>query len=171
MARRGVIYALAPSHQNLQTIWAGTDDGLIHLTRDGGKNWKDVTPPQLHAWAKVSQLDSSHFDDDTVYAAINTLRLDDLKPHVLRTHDGGKSWQEIVHRSDSGEKHIADVKTDHGWVIEFQHSYLNPEERRSRADRAARSETRIGERAQPASHTDGSSAGPHLHRATSRFGG
>src|SRR6476620_7761119 len=96
MPRRGVVYTLAPSPLDINLMWAGTDDGLIHLTRDGGKNWKDVTPPQLHAWAKVSQLDSSHFDDDTVYAAINTLRLDDLKPHVLRTHDGGKTWQEIV---------------------------------------------------------------------------
>jgi len=96
MPRRGVIYALAPSHQNLTTIWAGTDDGLIQLTRDGGKTWKNVTPPELPAWAKVSQLDSSHFDDDTVYAAINTLRLDDLRPHVWRTHDGGGSWKEIT---------------------------------------------------------------------------
>ena len=95
--RRGVIYAMAPSRLNVDVLWAGTDDGLIHLTRDGGKNWKNVTPPAMTPWSKVSQLDSSHFDDQTVYAAINRLRLDDLKPHIYRTHDGGATWTEIVH--------------------------------------------------------------------------
>jgi photosystem II stability/assembly factor-like uncharacterized protein len=94
--RRGVVYAIAPSHLNVDVIWAGTDDGLIHVTRDGGKTWKDVTPPGLTPWSKVSQLDTSRFDDQTVYAAINRLRLDDLKPHIYRTHDGGTTWQEIV---------------------------------------------------------------------------
>ena len=94
--RRGVIYAVAPSHKDVNVIWAGTDDGLIHVTRDGGKNWKNITPPELTPWSKVSMLDSSHFDDQTVYAAINRFRLDDLKPHIYRTHDGGKSWKEIV---------------------------------------------------------------------------
>ncbi|HYW43589.1 MAG TPA: glycoside hydrolase [Bryobacteraceae bacterium] len=94
--RRGVVYAIGPSHFNVNTIWAGTDDGLIHVTRDGGKNWKNVTPPGLTPWSKVSQLDASHFDDQTVYAAINRLRLDDLKPHIYRTHDGGATWNEAV---------------------------------------------------------------------------
>ncbi len=94
--RRGVVYAIAPSHLNADVIWAGTDDGLIHVTRDGGKSWKNVTPPGLTPWSKVSQLDTTPFDDDTVYAAINRLRLDDLKPHIYRTHDGGATWQEIV---------------------------------------------------------------------------
>ena len=77
-------------------LWAGTDDGLIHVTRDGGKNWKDVTPPAMKPWSKVSQLDASHFDDRSVYAAINSLRLDDLKPHIFRTHDNGATWKETV---------------------------------------------------------------------------
>lgn len=94
--RRGVIYALAPSPREANLLWAGTDDGLIHLTRDGGKSWRDVTPPQLVPWAKVSILEAGQFDEQTAYAAINTLRLDDLRPHILRTHDGGKSWSEIV---------------------------------------------------------------------------
>jgi len=94
--RRGVIYALAPSHKDVNVIWAGTDDGLIHITRDGGKSWTNVTPPELTPWSKVSQLDASHFDDLSVYAAINRFRLDDLKPHIYRTHDGGKTWKEIV---------------------------------------------------------------------------
>ena len=93
---RGTIYAVAPSFKEADTIWAGTDDGLIHLTRDGGKNWKNVTPPQLVPWAKVAMIEASHFDAGTAYAAINTFRLDDLRPHIYRTRDFGASWQEIV---------------------------------------------------------------------------
>jgi photosystem II stability/assembly factor-like uncharacterized protein len=94
--RRGVVYSLGPSHLNVNVLWAGTDDGLIHLTRDGGKTWKNVTPQPMTPWSKVAQLDASHFDDDTVYAAINRLRLDDQKPHIYRTHDGGATWTETV---------------------------------------------------------------------------
>src|SRR3954454_13594979 len=95
-AQRGVIYAVAPSPLDINRIWAGTDDGLIHTTIDGGLHWKDVTPPQLGPWMKVSILLAGHYDALTAYAAINTLRLDDLRPHILRTHDGGKTWTEIV---------------------------------------------------------------------------
>ncbi len=94
--RRGVIYAVAPSYKDVNLIWAGTDDGLIHITRDGGKAWKDVTPPDLTAWSKVSMIDASHFDTETAYTAINRFRLDDLHPHIYRTHDGGKTWQAIT---------------------------------------------------------------------------
>ena len=100
--RRGVIYALAPSPREGRTLWAGTDDGLIHLTRDGGKSWRDVTPPQLVPWAKVSVIEAGRFDAQTAYAAINTLRLDDLRPHILRTRDGGKNWAEIVNGLPDG---------------------------------------------------------------------
>src|SRR5258708_36259716 len=72
---------------------AGTDDGLIHVTRDGGKTWKNVTPPGMTPWSKVAQLDASHFDDDTVYAAVNRLRLDDLKAHIYRDPARGRAWQ------------------------------------------------------------------------------
>ena len=94
--QRGVVYALAPSPKDRGTLWAGTDDGLLHLTRDGGKQWQDVTPPELKPWAKVSVIEASHFDAQAAYAAINTLRLDDLRPHLLRTRDAGKSWQAIT---------------------------------------------------------------------------
>ncbi|MDB6068737.1 MAG: glycosyl hydrolase repeat-containing protein [Pedosphaera sp.] len=100
MARRGVIYTVAPSHQNVKSIWVGTDDGLIHITRDGGKTWSNVTPPELSPWSKVSLIDAGHFDSKTAYAAINRLRLDDLRPHILRTHDGGKTWKEITQGID-----------------------------------------------------------------------
>lgn len=93
---RGTIYAVAASRKEADTIWAGTDDGLIQITRDGGKTWKNVTPPQLTPWAKISILEASHFDAGTVYAAVNTFRLDDLRPHIFRTRDYGASWQEIV---------------------------------------------------------------------------
>lgn len=102
MARRGVIYTVAPSYKDINTIWAGTDDGLIHVTRDGGKNWTNVTPPQLPSWAKVSLIDAGRFDADTAYAAINTFRLDDLRPHIFRTRDGGKTWKEIVNGIPDG---------------------------------------------------------------------
>lgn len=94
--QRGVVYALAPSPLDVNLIWAGTDDGLIQVTADGGQHWTNVTPPQLSAWNKVSIIDAGHFDRDTAYAAINTLRLDDLRPHILRTHDAGKTWTEIT---------------------------------------------------------------------------
>ena len=93
---RGVIYAIAPSPKDANLIWAGTDDGLIQVTHDGGKNWQNVTPPELTPWSKVAQMDASHFDTPTAYAAVNRFRLDDLQPYICRTHDGGKTWQKIV---------------------------------------------------------------------------
>ena len=93
---RGVIYAVAPSFKDANTIWAGTDDGLIHITRDAGKIWQNVTPPQLTPWSKVSIIEAGHYDAGTAYAAINTFRLDDLHPHIYRTRDYGKNWAEIT---------------------------------------------------------------------------
>ncbi len=94
MARRGVIYSLAPSPKDINTLWAGTDDGLIHVTKDGGKTWKKSY--DSGTWSKISQLEASHFEVNTAYAAINRIRLDDQKPHIFRTKDGGKTWQETV---------------------------------------------------------------------------
>jgi photosystem II stability/assembly factor-like uncharacterized protein len=93
--QRGVIYAVAPSPLDINLIWAGTDDGLIHRTTDGGAHWNDVTPKQLKPWQKISILDAGHFDKNTAYAAVNTLRLDDLRPHIYRTHDAGATWTEV----------------------------------------------------------------------------
>ncbi len=93
---RGVIYSVAPSPKDVNLIWAGTDDGVIQVTHDGGKKWENVTPAELTPWSKLAQMDASHFDTATVYAAVNRFRLDDLHPYIYRTHDGGKTWHKIV---------------------------------------------------------------------------
>jgi photosystem II stability/assembly factor-like uncharacterized protein len=94
--RRGVIYTVAPSYKDINVIWAGTDDGLVHVTRDGGKTWANVTPPGVTSWSKLSLIDAGRFDAATAYAAVNRIRLDDQRPHVHRTHDFGKTWKRIV---------------------------------------------------------------------------
>ena len=103
MPRRGVIYAVAPSPKDINVIWAGTDDGLIHITKDGGKTWQNVTPPtpqgeqnDFWIWSKISQIDAGHFDKNVAFVAVNRIRLDDQRPHIFRTKDGGKNWKEIV---------------------------------------------------------------------------
>jgi len=101
--RRGVIYTVAPSPLEANRIWCGTDDGLVHLTTDGGKTWNDVTPATISAWQKISLIEAGHFDSNTAYAAVNTLRMDDLRPHILATHDAGKTWTEIVKGIPAGQ--------------------------------------------------------------------
>ncbi len=94
--KRGVIYALAPSFKNIDTLWAGTDDGLIWQTRDGGKKWNDITPKELTPWSKVTQINASHFDDNSAYASVSRFRINDEQPYIYRTHDGGKTWKLIT---------------------------------------------------------------------------
>ncbi|MDQ6764761.1 MAG: glycoside hydrolase, partial [Verrucomicrobiota bacterium] len=101
--QRGVVYTVAPSPLDVNRIWAGTDDGLIHLTTDGGKSWSDITPPTISAWQKISLIEASHFDANTAYAAVNTLRVDDVRPHIYRTTDAGKTWQEIIRGIPDGQ--------------------------------------------------------------------
>ncbi len=96
MAQRAIIYALGPSSLNKDIIWAGTDDGLVHLTSDGGMNWKDVTPPDLTSWDKISQIDAGHFNEHTAYIAVNAIRKDNMQPLIYRTHDLGATWHKIV---------------------------------------------------------------------------
>ncbi len=93
MPRRGVIYTIAPSFKDSNTILAGTDDGLMHVTRDGGKNWKNVTPAGIDSWNKISMMEASHFDVNTAYAAVNSIRCDDMRPHIFKTNPGRKSSQ------------------------------------------------------------------------------
>lgn len=96
MPRRGVIYTVAPSPLDSNTIWAGTDDGLIQVTRDGGRHWNNVTPPSISSWSKISLIEAGHFDANTAYAAVNCIRLDDNRPHIYCTHDGGRNWEAIT---------------------------------------------------------------------------
>ena len=100
--RRGVIYSLGLSPVNGNRIWAGTDDGLIWTTTNGGGHWDNVTPPELKPFWKVFNMEAGHFDAETAYAAVNTMRLDEMRPHLFRTHDGGKSWTEIVNGIPDG---------------------------------------------------------------------
>ena len=92
----GTILAIAPSSVKEGVIWVGTDDGNIQLTRDAGKTWLNVTPASVTTWSKVSIVEASHFDAGTAYAAVDRNNIDDLHPHILRTHDFGKTWQETV---------------------------------------------------------------------------
>jgi photosystem II stability/assembly factor-like uncharacterized protein len=96
MPRRGVIYTVAPSPKDINTIWCGTDDGYIQVTKDGGKNWTNVTPSAITSWSKVSIMEASHYDAKIAYAAVNRIRCDDMRPHIYKTLDGGVSWKEIV---------------------------------------------------------------------------
>ena len=91
----GSITALAPSPLDVNVLWAGTGDGLIQLTVDGGAKWSNVTPPEMKPWTRIFNMEAGHFDSKTAYAAANTLRIDDMNPHFWRTHDGGKTWTEI----------------------------------------------------------------------------
>ena len=127
--QRGVIYSLAPSFKNINTIWAGTDDGQLWITRDGGKNWSNLTPQEIPAWRKITQLEASHFDDNSAYASASGFRIDDLRPYIYRTHDGGKSWQLITHglpdspvdavREDPERKGLLFAGTETGVWVSF----------------------------------------------------
>ncbi|HSC48246.1 MAG TPA: hypothetical protein VLG68_09175, partial [Gammaproteobacteria bacterium] len=127
---RGVIYAIAPSRFSADDIWAGTDDGLIWRTKDGGKHWQDVTPKGNPAWYKVGILEAGHFSADTVYAAIDAHRVNDYTPYIYRTHDGGKRWTLIsagipagsfvnVVREDPLQKGLLYAGTELGMYVSF----------------------------------------------------
>ncbi|HTW58724.1 MAG TPA: hypothetical protein VMD99_11365 [Terriglobales bacterium] len=126
----GVVFTIAPSALHRDTIWAGSDTGLIHLTRDGGKTWKNVTPPGLTPWSKISLIEASHFDPAVAYAAVDRSRLDDQAPYLYRTRDYGATWQPITHgiaphsflraiREDPGKKGLLFAGTEFGPYISF----------------------------------------------------
>ena len=94
--RFGVVYTIGPSPLAATTVWVGTDDGLIHVTWNDGKTWLNVTPPATTAWSKVSQIEAGHFDVETAYASVDRHRIADNKPYIYRTHDGGKTWDNVV---------------------------------------------------------------------------
>jgi photosystem II stability/assembly factor-like uncharacterized protein len=129
-ASRGVVYWLAPSPLQGKRLWAGTDDGLIWLTKDDGGHWSNVTPKQLSPWSKVGIIDASHFDANTAYAAVDRHRLDDNRPFIYRTRDGGKNWSLItaglpkdqfvnVVREDPRQPGLLYAGTDWGVFVSF----------------------------------------------------
>ena len=93
--RRGVIYTIAPSPVRTGEIWVGTDDGLVQLTQDEGKTWKDVTPHELMPWSKVTHIAASRYDAGKAFAAVDRHRLEDLQAYLYRTKDFGKTWQRV----------------------------------------------------------------------------
>jgi photosystem II stability/assembly factor-like uncharacterized protein len=90
------VFAFAESPRVDGLLWAGSDDGLVHVTRDGGHTWENVTPPQLPEWSLVSIIEASHHDPDVAYLAANRYKLDDTRPYLFKTRDGGRTWQAIV---------------------------------------------------------------------------
>ena len=92
----GVVYSIAPSPSVASEIWAGSDTGSIHLTRDGGKTWSNVTPAGLGDWSKITHIEASRFHAGTAFAAVDRHRLDDYQPYLFRTRDYGKTWTRIT---------------------------------------------------------------------------
>ncbi len=126
----GVVYAIAPSPLKADEVWAGSDTGLVHLTVDGGKNWRNVTPPALPAWSRVSMIEASRFDAATAYVAVDRSRLDDRKPYLYVTHDYGKSWKLKVSgiatshfvravREDTENRNLVFAGTEFGIYVSF----------------------------------------------------
>ena len=121
----GAVYTIAPSPVQAGLIWVGSDTGLIHITRDDGNTWQNVTPPGLAPYSKISIIDASHYDAGTAYVAVDRHRLEDYAPYIYRTHDFGKTWQRIndgiaapayVHsvRSDTVRKELLYAGTEMG---------------------------------------------------------
>ncbi len=126
--RRGVVYAIAPSPAQDGLIWAGTDDGLVWRSTDDGAHWSEVTPKGLAAWSKVGVVEASPHDPQAAYLAVDRHRLDDFKPYVYRTHDGGKSWTLAaqgldtavnVVREDPVRKGLLYAGTERGIFVSF----------------------------------------------------
>jgi photosystem II stability/assembly factor-like uncharacterized protein len=126
----GVVFTIAPSVLNRDLIWAGSDTGLIHVTRDGGKNWKDVSPQGLSDWSKISLIEASHFDPGVAYAAVDRSRLDDQTPYIYRTRDYGATWRLVTNgitapaflravREDPQSKGLLFAGTEFGVYVSF----------------------------------------------------
>ena len=90
------VFTIAESPRTAGVIWAGSDDGLVNVTRDGGKTWKNVTPPGLPEWARISMIDASNFGAGTAYVSANRYQLDDMKPYLYKTNDYGATWTLIT---------------------------------------------------------------------------
>ncbi len=124
------IFAIGPSKKDVNVIWTGSDDGLIYITRDGGKHWTNVTPKDMPDFGRVSQIDASAFDGGAAYVAVKRPLLDDKAPYIFRTHDYGKTWtkivdgigpQDYVHvvREDPSRRGLLFAGTQHGVYISY----------------------------------------------------
>jgi len=127
---RGVVYAIAPSPLRANVVWAGTDDGLVHVTRDGAKTWREVTPPGVSPWSHIGGIEASHFDDRSAYLAVDRHRLDDDRPYLYVTHDAGRTWREAsagipegsfvnAIREDSVQRGLLFAATETGVYVSF----------------------------------------------------
>jgi photosystem II stability/assembly factor-like uncharacterized protein len=126
----GTVFALGPGKTDVNILWAGSDDGLIHVTRDGGKSWTNVTPKEMPEFGRVSQIDASKFDAGTAYVSVRKPLLNDLSPYIFRTRDFGKTWTKIVNglgptdyvhvvREDRKRKGLLYAGTQHGFRVSF----------------------------------------------------
>ncbi len=124
------VFALGPGKTDINVLWAGSDDGLVHVTRDGGKTWTNVTPKEMPDFGRVSIIDASAFDAGTAYVAVKKPLLDDFRPYIFRTHDFGKTWAKIVEglgpsdyvhvvREDPTRKGLLYAGTQHGAYISY----------------------------------------------------
>lgn len=126
----GTVYTLAPSFHDEQIIWAGSDDGLVHITKDHGKSWQNITPPDMPEFTRVSMIEASHFNAGTAYVAGKKYQLGDRSPYVWKTIDFGKTWKKLVNgiadghfvhvvREDSTRQGLLYAGTEHGLYVSF----------------------------------------------------
>jgi hypothetical protein len=125
-----VIFAVAPSKRTTNVIWTGSDDGIISVTKDGGKTWDRVTPKDMPDFGRVSIIDASAFDSASAYVAVKRFLLDDKAPYIYRTHDFGKTWTKIVNgikpndfvhvvREDPTRKGLLYAGAEHGVYVSY----------------------------------------------------
>lgn len=126
----GTIFAVAESTLERGVIWTGSDDGLVHITRDGGATWKNVTPSTMPQWLMINSIDPSPFDKGTAYLAGTAYKLDDFRPYLYKTTDYGATWTKItsgiaadhftrVVRSDKRRKGLLYAGTERGMYVSF----------------------------------------------------
>ena len=131
----GTVFSLAPGKKDVNVMWAGSDDGLMHVTRDHGKTWTNVTPADMPDFGRVSQIDGSSFDNGTAYMAVKKMLLGDRSPYIFRTRDYGKTWTKIVNgipandyvhtvREDPVRRGLLYAGTQHGVYISFNDGEL-----------------------------------------------
>ena len=124
------IFALAESFHNPNILWVGTDDGLVSVTKNGGKNWEDITPRGMPGWSLISMIEPSTFDPATIYLAVDRHELDDFRPYIYKTEDYGKSWRKITNglpnntfvrvvREDPKRKGLLYAGTETGVFVSF----------------------------------------------------